>query len=155
MFDTISGNYDFLNHFLSFGIDIHWRKKAVKMLVKEQPKLILDVATGTGDFALEALSLKPSKIIGVDISEGMLEVGRKKMLERGVSEIVEMRTGDSENLPFQENMFDAIIDVSVTSSAPASNRPRACSPWYGTSALKARAARASGSTGTPTASVTY
>lgn len=109
MFDTISGNYDFLNHFLSFGIDIHWRKKAVKMLVKDQPKLILDVATGTGDFALEALSLKPSKIIGVDISEGMLEVGRKKMTEKGVSEIVEMRTGDSENLPFQENMFDAII----------------------------------------------
>lgn len=109
MFDTISGNYDFLNHFLSFGIDIHWRKKAIKLLQKSNPKLILDVATGTGDFALQALSLKPTKIIGVDISEGMLERGRKKMIEKGVSEMIEMRNGDSENLPFEENKFDAII----------------------------------------------
>ncbi len=109
MFDTISGNYDFLNHFLSFGIDIHWRKKAIKQLQESKPQLILDVATGTGDFALQALSLKPTKIIGVDISEGMLEIGRKKMIEKGVSDIIEMRTADSESLPFEEGKFDAII----------------------------------------------
>ena len=79
MFDSISGRYDFLNHFLSLGIDILWRKKAIALLKDLQPKIILDVATGTGDFAIEALSLKPEKIIGIDISEGMLEVGRKKI----------------------------------------------------------------------------
>ena len=72
MFNSISGKYDFLNHFLSLGIDILWRKRAVRLLTKYQPQLILDIATGTGDFAIEALSLKPKKIIGVDISEGML-----------------------------------------------------------------------------------
>ena len=76
MFDSISGKYDFLNHFLSMGIDIRWRRKAIALLKDLQPKTILDVATGTGDFAVEALRLKPSKIIGVDISEGMLDVGR-------------------------------------------------------------------------------
>jgi demethylmenaquinone methyltransferase / 2-methoxy-6-polyprenyl-1,4-benzoquinol methylase len=109
MFDTISGNYDFLNHFLSLGIDKLWRKKAIKLLEQDHPKLILDVATGTGDFAIQALSLKPTKIIGVDISEGMLEMGRKKMIEKGVSETIEMRNADSESLPFEENKFDAII----------------------------------------------
>jgi demethylmenaquinone methyltransferase/2-methoxy-6-polyprenyl-1,4-benzoquinol methylase len=79
MFDSISGKYDFLNHFLSLGIDIRWRKKAIKLLAKSKPKLILDVATGTGDFAIETLKLNPDQVIGVDISEGMLEVGRKKM----------------------------------------------------------------------------
>ena len=74
MFNGISGKYDFLNHFLSFGIDILWRKRAVQTLKKNQPKLILDIATGTGDFAIEALVLKPRKIIGIDISEGMLSV---------------------------------------------------------------------------------
>lgn len=109
MFNSISGNYDFLNHFLSFGIDIGWRKKAIQLLQSEKPQLILDVATGTGDFALQALALKPSKIIGVDISDGMLEVGRKKMIDKGVEQIIELRNGDSENLPFEENKFDAII----------------------------------------------
>ncbi len=109
MFDTISGNYDFLNHFLSFGIDIGWRKKAIRLLQKENPKLILDVATGTGDFAIQALKLNPEKIIGIDISEGMLEVGRRKMIHRGYDKVIELRSGDSENLPFEENKFDAII----------------------------------------------
>lgn len=109
MFDSISGNYDFLNHFLSAGIDIRWRRKAIKLLADGNPKLILDVATGTGDFAVEALSLHPDKVIGVDISEGMLEVGRKKMKERGFDPKIELMSGDSENLPFEENKFDAVI----------------------------------------------
>ncbi len=109
MFDNISKKYDFLNHFLSFGIDILWRKKAIRKLKKDQPKLILDIATGTGDFALEALALNPDKIIGVDISEGMLEVGRRKMIKKGVSDRIEMQLGDSEKLLFEDNKFDAVI----------------------------------------------
>lgn len=109
MFDSISGNYDFLNHFLSLGIDIRWRKKAIKLLAPGKPKLILDVATGTGDFAVETLKLNPDKVIGVDISEGMLEVGRKKMKSKGYDNRIELLTGDSEKLPFEENKFDAVI----------------------------------------------
>ncbi len=109
MFDAISGKYDFLNHFLSLGIDIRWRKKAIALLTSGNPKFILDVATGTGDFAIEALKLHPEKIIGVDISEGMLEVGRKKIKGMGQESIIELLTGDSENLPFEENKFDAVI----------------------------------------------
>ena len=109
MFDSISGRYDFLNHFLSLGIDILWRKKAISLLRDLQPKIILDVATGTGDFSIEALSLKPEKIIGVDISEGMLEVGRRKMRKKKIDSIIELRLGDSENLPFTDNFFDAVI----------------------------------------------
>lgn len=108
MFDNISGNYDFLNHFLSLGIDKGWRKKAIGLLKAHSPKTILDVATGTGDFAIQALDLKPEKVIGVDISEGMLEVGRKKMTSRGLSNIIELKSGDSENLPFSDNNFDAV-----------------------------------------------
>jgi demethylmenaquinone methyltransferase/2-methoxy-6-polyprenyl-1,4-benzoquinol methylase len=108
MFDNISGRYDFLNHFLSMGIDKAWRKKAVRLLESYNPKVILDVATGTGDFALQSLTLNPEKIIGVDISEGMLEVGRKKVSDRGLSKIIEMHSGDSENLPFSDNNFDAV-----------------------------------------------
>ena len=78
MFDNISGSYDFLNHFLSLGIDILWRKRAIKEIGKISPKTILDIATGTGDLAVEASVLNPTKIIGIDISEGMLEVGRKR-----------------------------------------------------------------------------
>jgi len=109
MFDSISGRYDFLNHFLSLGIDIIWRKKAISLLKDIQPKIILDVATGTGDFAIEALSLKPEKIIGADISEGMLDVGRKKLIEKKFDNIIQLQYGDSENLPFQDNFFDALI----------------------------------------------
>jgi len=109
MFDSISGNYDFLNHFLSLGIDIRWRRKAIKLLAPGKPELILDVATGTGDFAVEALKLNPVKVIGIDISEGMLNVGRKKMKDRGYDSRIELISGDSENLPFEENKFDAVI----------------------------------------------
>lgn len=108
MFNSISGRYDFLNHFLSLGIDKGWRKKAIKILAASKPKIMLDVATGTGDFALQALSLNPDKVIGIDISEGMLSVGRKKMTDRKVSHKIELQTGDSENLPFADNNFDAV-----------------------------------------------
>jgi demethylmenaquinone methyltransferase / 2-methoxy-6-polyprenyl-1,4-benzoquinol methylase len=108
MFDNISHNYDFLNHFLSMGIDKGWRKKAIKILKPLQPKQILDVATGTGDFAIMALAINPEKITGVDISEGMLDMGRKKIQRRGLTEKIELISGDSENLPFGENKFDAV-----------------------------------------------
>ena len=109
MFNNISPKYDLLNHVLSLGIDIIWRKKAIKYLQKDAPKLILDIATGTGDFAIEALALNPDKIIGVDISEGMLSEGRKKMVKRGLQEKIEMLMGDSEGLLFEDNKFDAVI----------------------------------------------
>jgi demethylmenaquinone methyltransferase / 2-methoxy-6-polyprenyl-1,4-benzoquinol methylase len=109
MFNNISKKYDLLNHVLSLGIDIIWRKKAVKLLKKDQPKLILDIATGTGDFAIEALALNPDKIIGVDISEGMLEQGRIKLKKRNLDHIIELQTGDSEKLLFEDNKFDAVI----------------------------------------------
>ena len=109
MFNNISKNYDFLNHFLSLGIDILWRKKAIKYLKQDQPKQILDIATGTGDFAIEALALKPEKVTGVDISEGMLEVGRAKMKKKGLENIIELQLGDSEKLLFEDNTFDAVI----------------------------------------------
>lgn len=109
MFNSISGKYDFLNHFLSLGIDVLWRKRAVRLLKKHQPKLILDIATGTGDFAIEALSLNPEKIIGVDISEGMLSVGREKLIKKNLTNKIELLSGDSEILPFDDNFFDAVI----------------------------------------------
>lgn len=109
MFDSISPKYDLLNHVLSGGIDILWRKRAIRELKPYAPKTILDIATGTGDFALEALALKPEKIIGVDISEGMLAIGREKMKKRGVDTIIRLQSGDSERLPFADNEFDAAI----------------------------------------------
>ena len=109
MFDSISGKYDFLNHFLSLGIDILWRKKAIKLLKSHQPRLMLDIATGTGDFAIEALRLNPDKIYAVDISAGMLEVGKKKLAKRGLDDRIEMQLGDSEGLQFEDNKFDAVI----------------------------------------------
>lgn len=108
MFDNIAGKYDFLNHFLSVGIDIIWRKKAVSLLKPQKPKLILDIATGTADFAIEALRINPDKITGVDISEGMLAVGREKLAKKGLADKIELQYGDSENLPFEDNTFDAI-----------------------------------------------
>lgn len=107
MFNNISKKYDFLNHFLSLGIDILWRKKAIKLLKPYQPKVMLDIATGTGDFALEALALNPEKVIGIDISEGMLAVGKEKMKQRKVDNIITLQLGDSENLPFENDYFDA------------------------------------------------
>lgn len=108
MFDNISYRYDFLNHFLSLGIDKGWRKRAIRLLKPYSPKSILDVATGTGDFALQALDLRPEKVTGVDISEGMMEVGRKKIALRGLQHTIELKYGDSEKLPFSDNNFDAV-----------------------------------------------
>jgi len=108
MFNNISHRYDFLNHFLSLGIDRIWRKTAVRLLKAQQPKRILDVATGTGDFAIQAMRLNPEKITGVDISEGMLAIGRKKIEKLQLSHKIELATGDSENLQFQDNSFDAV-----------------------------------------------
>lgn len=108
MFNNISKKYDFLNHFLSVGIDKVWRKKAVAQLKEIHPERLLDLATGTGDFALALLKLNPKEVVGMDISEGMLEVGRVKMKKKGVDNIISMRLGDSENLPFEEGYFDGL-----------------------------------------------
>jgi demethylmenaquinone methyltransferase/2-methoxy-6-polyprenyl-1,4-benzoquinol methylase len=108
MFNNIAHKYDFLNRFLSLGIDVGWRKKAIKMLAKHEPKKILDVATGTADFALATLPLQPEEVIGVDISEGMLDVGRKKITDQGITN-VKLEYGDSEQLRFEDNQFDAVI----------------------------------------------
>ncbi len=108
MFDNISGKYDFLNHFLSMGIDIQWRKKVLKIVKKEQPKTILDIATGTGDLAILLSKTNPEKIVGLDLSNGMLEVGRKKVTEKKLDHLITMVQGDSENLPFENSSFDVI-----------------------------------------------
>ncbi len=109
MFDSISPRYDLLNRLLSGGIDIYWRKKAIRKLAPAKPQLILDIATGTADLAIEALSLHPQKIIGVDISEGMLAFGRKKLEKMGLQNKIELRKGDSEALLFDDNTFDAAM----------------------------------------------
>ncbi len=109
MFDDIAFRYDFLNRFLSAGIDITWRKNALKELKKINPKQILDVATGTGDVAIFANSiLNPDKIIGIDISEGMLEIGRKKIAKLGLLDTIELLSGDSETIKYNDNSFDAV-----------------------------------------------
>ena len=108
MFDTISGNYDNLNRVISFGIDVKWRKKVLQMVAYKNPKTILDIATGTGDLAILMAQTKAEKIIGLDISTGMLEVGRQKILDKDLSKRIEMVLGDSENMPFEDHYFDAI-----------------------------------------------
>jgi len=109
MFNNISHSYDFLNHFMSLGIDIIWRKKAINALKSIKPQLMLDVATGTGDFALESIKiLNPKKIIGVDISQGMLDVAKKKIANKGLENQFEVQLGDSERLQFEDNTFDAV-----------------------------------------------
>lgn len=108
MFNNISGRYDFLNHFLSLGIDHLWRARAVKELREINPKRILDIATGTGDFAIANLKLNPEEVVGIDISSGMLEVGKVKMKKKKVDHIVSMQLGDSEDLPFDDNYFDGL-----------------------------------------------
>ena len=108
MFDNISHRYDFLNHFLSLGIDKIWRKKTIKILKEGQPKEILDIATGTADFAIEAMRLNPDNVIGIDISNGMLEKGRLKINKKSLDKTIELKYGDSENLPFENDSFDAI-----------------------------------------------
>jgi demethylmenaquinone methyltransferase/2-methoxy-6-polyprenyl-1,4-benzoquinol methylase len=109
MFNKIAFKYDFLNHFLSAGIDKGWRKKAINELRALNPKIILDVATGTGDVAIMTHKmLAPEKIIGIDISEGMLDFGRKKLVDLQLSGAIELQTGDSETIHFENNHFDAI-----------------------------------------------
>jgi demethylmenaquinone methyltransferase/2-methoxy-6-polyprenyl-1,4-benzoquinol methylase len=108
MFDTISGNYDNLNRVISFGIDIKWRKKVLQIVAESNPKTILDIATGTGDLAILMAQTNAEKIVGLDISAGMLEVGVKKIADKKLSNTIEMILGDSENMPFEDNSFDAI-----------------------------------------------
>jgi demethylmenaquinone methyltransferase/2-methoxy-6-polyprenyl-1,4-benzoquinol methylase len=109
MFNHIAFRYDFMNRFLSAGIDKGWRKKALKMLAKENPAIILDVASGTGDVAIMACKLlNPKKIIGIDISEKMLEIGREKVLKLGLEKQIELQSGDSEAINFGDNTFDAV-----------------------------------------------
>jgi demethylmenaquinone methyltransferase/2-methoxy-6-polyprenyl-1,4-benzoquinol methylase len=109
MFDDIAPRYDFLNRFLSAGIDKGWRKKALAELQPLHPKTLLDVATGTGDVAIMAArQLKPEKIIGIDISEGMLQLGREKLLKEGLNRVIELQSGDSEAINFPDNSFDAV-----------------------------------------------
>ena len=108
MFDSIASRYDLLNRVLSGGIDRKWRKKVIDLLIESHPKSILDIATGTGDLALEAVRLGPEKIIGVDISEGMLAIGREKINKKKLSDLITLQLADSTKLPFADNAFDAI-----------------------------------------------
>lgn len=108
MFDTISGNYDGLNRVISFGIDVKWRKKVLKLVAAKKPETILDIATGTGDLAILMAQTGAKEITGADISEGMMEVGRKKVADKNLSNRIKLVYGDSENLPFEDNYFDAI-----------------------------------------------
>ena len=108
MFDSISVEYDFLNRLMTFGNDVKWRKKIYAIAKSYNPKNILDIATGTGDLALMMSELQPNKIIGLDISEGMLAVGKEKIAKAKLNDKIEMIVGDSENMPFEDNTFDAI-----------------------------------------------
>ncbi len=106
MFNSIAGRYDFMNRILTMRIDILWRRKAVKLARKFPHDTILDIATGTGDFAIEFAKLNPTIITGIDIAEKMLEIGREKVKQKGLSGMIEMMEADSENLPFGDNSFD-------------------------------------------------
>jgi len=108
MFDNISGNYDNLNRVISFGIDVRWRKKVLALVAEKNPKTILDIATGTGDLAILMAQTQAEKIVGLDISEGMLDVGRKKIATKNLSNKIEMMLADSENMSFEDHSFDAI-----------------------------------------------
>ena len=108
MFDNIAGNYDFLNHFLSLGIDIFWRKRLVRKHQKQKPQNILDVATGTADLAIAMMKIKPFNVVGIDISNGMLEVGRKKIKQQDLEKTIQLQQADSEDLPFKDATFDAV-----------------------------------------------
>lgn len=108
MFDDISPRYDFLNHLLSFGIDKGWRRKVRKLLAKDKPQTILDVATGTADLAIELSKIGDVRITGVDISRGMLEIGERKVLKKDLTSKIRLLQSDGENLPFKDNEFDAV-----------------------------------------------
>ncbi len=108
MFDNIAHKYDFLNHLFSMGIDVLWRKKCIRILRNENPSTIIDMATGTGDFAIEAIRMGlDAHVTGIDLSQGMLDVGIEKIKSRGYQEKISMQQGDSENLPIDDNSFDA------------------------------------------------
>ena len=108
MFDTISGDYDGLNRVISFGIDIKWRQKVVKIVKESNPETILDIATGTGDLAINLAETNAAKITGLDISSGMLDIGKQKIKKKSLDHKIEMVLGDSENIPFDDDSFDAI-----------------------------------------------
>ena len=108
MFNDIAPKYDLLNHVLSMGIDIQWRKKVRRLLATIEPKRILDIATGTGDLAIELAKLKPREIVGADIAVDMLKIGEKKVKAKKLDHIITMEPGDSENLRFDDNYFDAV-----------------------------------------------
>lgn len=108
MFDNISDNYDNLNRVISFGVDVKWRKKILKMVSAKNPSSVLDIATGTGDLAILLSNTNAQKIVGLDISAGMLEVGKQKIVQKNLSNRIEMVLGDSEKIPFEDNSFDAI-----------------------------------------------
>jgi len=109
MFNNIAHRYDFLNHFLSAGIDYSWRRKAIRMLGESHPKTILDVATGTADLAIEAVKIHPEHITGIDIAEDMLAIGRKKIIKKKLSRLITLEAGDSEALKFEDDTFDAAM----------------------------------------------
>lgn len=111
MFDRISGRYDLLNHLLSFNIDRYWRRKGIALLPKGEVRDILDIATGTGDFAIAALRCGAAKVTGVDISEAMLAAGRRKIISKGLEDKISLISGDAENLAFPEASFDAAISA--------------------------------------------
>ena len=108
MFDNISGNYDGLNRVISFGIDVKWRKKVLQLVSDKNPKTVLDIATGTGDLAILMTNTSAEEIIGLDISAGMLEVGKKKIADKKLDSKIKMVLGDSESIPYPDNYFDAI-----------------------------------------------
>ena len=108
MFDTISGDYDGLNRVISFGIDIKWRKNVVQIVKNSNPETILDVATGTGDLAINLAETNATKIVGFDISKGMLDIGKIKVKKKALDSKIDMVLGDSEKMPFEDNSFDAI-----------------------------------------------
>ena len=108
MFNNISKEYDILNRVISFGIDVSWRKKIVKILKSKNPSMILDVATGTGDLAIAMVETNAKKIIGLDISKGMLDVGIEKIKDKNLNHTIDMVIGDSENLKYEDNFFDAV-----------------------------------------------
>jgi len=108
MFDAISSNYDGLNRVISFGIDVKWRKKVVALVAEKNPETVFDIATGTGDLAIMMTKTSAKTIVGLDLSAGMLEVGKKKIEEKQLTNKIEMVLGDSENIPFADNHFDAI-----------------------------------------------
>ncbi|MFA6128415.1 MAG: bifunctional demethylmenaquinone methyltransferase/2-methoxy-6-polyprenyl-1,4-benzoquinol methylase UbiE [Bacteroidales bacterium] len=109
MFDQIAGSYDFLNHLLSLNIDKGWRRKAIRDIAAVKPRRILDVATGTADMAIGSIRLNPDQVTGVDVSKGMLEIGRKKILDRGLSGRIHLVEAACESLPFEASSFDAAI----------------------------------------------